>query len=247
MKFDFGLVIPMANESEDFHSFISSLTNVINKLDCGKIYFIVDKVSKDNTLELCNNLSIKDNRFVTIWSPENKNVVDAYLKGYKEALKNKHEFIIEMDAGLSHDPKALPMFLRVLNEGNECAFGSRFINGGSICDSTWKRTFLSKAGTVLSNMLLGTKMYDMTSGFQGFHTNIVEDILAYNLLSKAHFYQTELRYLLRKTRYAEIPIHYRAPSPSVSKKAIYNSFDVLFHYFFLRLKFKSAVIKLKNT
>jgi dolichol-phosphate mannosyltransferase len=243
MKFDFAVVIPMANEMADFDPFVSSLTNVLDKLQCGKVYFVVDKVSKDNTLELCNNLSENDKRFITVWSPENKNVVDAYLRGYREALRNNHEFIIEMDAGLSHDPKALPMFLRVLNEGNECAFGSRFINGGSICDSNWKRTFLSKTGTILSNLLLGTKMYDMTSGFQGFHADIVKKFTEYNLLSKAHFYQTELRYLLRNTRYAEIPIHYRAPSPGVSKKAIHNSFDVLFHYFFLRLKFNSPVIK----
>lgn len=232
----------MANESKDFPPFISSLTDELNRLECGKVYFVIDKVSKDNTLELCNNLSTNDNRFITVWSPKNKNVVDAYIRGYKEALKNKHEFIIEMDAGLSHDPRALPMFLRVLNEGNECAFGSRFINGGSISDSTWKRTFLSKFGTILSNLMLGTRMYDTTSGFQGFHANIVEKIVAYNLLSKAHFYQTELRYLLRKTRFAEIPIHYRAPSPSVSNKAISNSINVLFHYFFLRLKFKSPTI-----
>ncbi|HOZ29610.1 MAG TPA: glycosyltransferase [Bacteroidales bacterium] len=243
MDFNFAVVIPMANESEDFDPFVSSLTKVLDKLNCGKIYFVVDKVSKDNTLELCQNLSTTDNRFVTIWSPENKNVVDAYIRGYKEAVLNKHDYIIEMDAGMSHDPCALPMFLRVLNEGNECAFGSRFINGGSICDSTWKRTLLSKFGTILSNILLGTKMYDMTSGYQGFHVQIVEKFLAYKLLSKAHFYQTELRYLLRKTRYAEIPIHYRAPSPSVSKKAIYNSFSVLFHYFFLRLQFKSKIIR----
>ena len=82
-------------------------------------------------------------------------------------------------------------------------------------------------------------MYDMTSGYQGFHSHIVAKFLERGLLSKAHFYQTELRYLLRESRYAEIPIHYRAPSPSVSKKAIYNSFDVLFHYFLLRLKSQS--------
>lgn len=233
----------MANEQVDFHPFVSSLTEVLDKLECGRVYFVIDKVSKDNTLELCKSLSTIDDRFVTVWAPENKNVVDAYISGFKEALKNKHEFIIEMDAGLSHDPKALPMFLRVLNEGNECAFGSRFINGGSICDSNWKRTFLSRFGTILSNLLLGTKMYDMTSGYQGFHSNIVEKFIQYGLLSKAHFYQTEVRYLLRESRYAEIPIHYRAPSPSVSKKAIYNSFYVLFHYFVLRLKFKSPVLR----
>lgn len=242
-NFDFALVIPMANESDSFHPFTSSLTTVLDKLACGTVYLIVDSVSKDNTLELCNNLSDQDNRFKTIWAPENKNVVDAYIRGYKEAIKHNHEYIIEMDAGLSHDPRALPMFLRVLNEGNVCAFGSRFINGGSICDSTWKRTFLSKSGTLLSNLLLGTKMYDMTSGYQGFHADIVKKFLKYNLLSKAHFYQTELRYLLRKTRFAEIPIHYEAPSPSVSQKAVTNSFSVLFHYFFLRIKNKAPIIK----
>ncbi len=242
MNYDFAIVIPMANESKEFNLFTSALIKVLDKLECGIVYFIVDKVSLDETLELCENLSKIDNRFRTIWAPENKNVVDAYLRGYKEALKNKHEFIIEMDAGLSHDPRAIPMFLRVLNEGNECAFGSRFINGGSIFDSSWKRIFLSKAGTILSNLLLGTKMRDMTSGFQGFHACIVEKFTSFELLSKAHFYQTELRYLLRKTRFMEIPIHYRAPSPRVSKRAIKNSLNVLFHYFFLRLKLKPVLI-----
>lgn len=239
-KTDFAIITPMANESNEFKEFIESITGVLDLLGSGKIYFVVDKVSKDNTLELCKNLSKKDKRFVTIWAPENKNVVDAYLRGYREAANNGHEFIIEMDAGLSHDPRAIPMFLRVLNEGNECAFGSRFISGGSIQDSSWKRTFLSKGGTILSNFLLGTKMRDMTSGFQGFHIEIVKKFLSYNLLSTAHFYQTELRYLLRKTRFIEVPIHYRSPSPSVSKKAIRNSFAVLFHYFFLRLRSKSV-------
>jgi len=242
MKYNFSLVIPMANESADFQPFVDALTEMLNQLESGRIYFIVDKASRDNTLELCEALSAKDTRFATIWSPENRNVVDAYLKGYQVSLENKHDFIIEMDAGLSHDPRALPMFLRVLNEGNECAFGSRFINGGSIYHSTWKRTFLSKFGTILSNLLLGTKMYDMTSGYQGFHADIVEKFLSHQLLSKAHFYQTELRYLLRKTRYAEIPIHYRAPSPSVSQKAISNSLSVLLHYFMLRLSNKAPVI-----
>lgn len=239
MKYNFAVIIPMANEENEFHPFINLVKKVLDKLGCGTIYIIVDKVSKDKTLELCKELSLKDKRFITVWSPENKNVVDAYIKGYKVALENKHEFIIEMDAGLSHDPRALPMFLRVLNEGNDCAFGSRFINGGSICDSNWKRTFLSKTGTRVSNLLLGTKMYDMTSGFQGFHSNIVEKFTNYNLLSTAHFYQTEIRYLLRNTRYAEIPIHYRAPSPSVSSKVINNSLFVLFRYFVNRIKFNS--------
>lgn len=233
----------MANEEEDFHSFIDALVPILNQLEGGKVFLVVDNVSKDRTLEFCRDLSGRDGRFITIWAPENRNIVDAYLRGYKEGLKDGNDILIEMDAGLSHDPRALPMFLRVLNEGNECAFGSRFINGGSIFDSNWKRTFLSQTGTLLANILLGTRMYDMTSGFQGFHANIVQRFIEYPFLSKAHFYQTELRYLLRYTRYAEIPIHYRAPSPSVSKKAIANSLSVLWYYFLLRLQRKAACIQ----
>lgn len=232
---NWALVIPMANEEEDFNIFFTELKNSIDRIGCGVVYFIIDKVSKDKTLELCNRISAFDNRFVTVWSPENTNVVDAYMRGYKEAYENGHTIIIEMDGGMSHDPKALPMFLRVLNEGNECAFGSRFINGGSMSNSQFKRKLLSKTGTILSNLLLGTKMYDMTSGYQGFHRNIIKQLLDYQLLSKAHFYQTEVRYLLRKKRFAEIPIHYQSPSPSVSEKALKNSIQVLWYYFFKRI------------
>jgi len=207
MNNTFAVITPMANESADFIPFTTLLTEVLDSLNDGCVYFIVDKASKDNTLALCESLSQADPRYKTVWAPENKNVVDAYIRGYKEALKNNHDLIIEMDAGLSHDPKALPLFLKALNDGNDCAFGSRFVKGGSISNSNWKRYFLSKTGTILSNVLLGTTMHDMTSGYQGFHAETARKFVDYGLLSKAHFYQTEIRYLLRKTKYVEIPIH----------------------------------------
>ncbi|MBP7844758.1 MAG: glycosyltransferase [Proteobacteria bacterium] len=239
---NWAVIIPIANEAKDFDPFVRELTQVLDRLTGGVVYFVIDKVSKDNTLELSETLSKKDTRFKTIWAPENKNVVDAYMRGYREAYKNGHELIIEMDAGMSHDPKALPMFLRVLNEGNACAFGSRFINGGSMVDSPFTRRMLSKVGTLLSNALLGTTMYDMTSGYQGFHRNVVGKLCEFKLRSKAHFYQTEVRYLLRHERFAEIPIHYQAPSPSVSKGAILNALFVLSHYLLKRLSLSAEKI-----
>lgn len=239
---DWALVIPLANEEQGFFPFISLLQQVLNRLDSGNVYLVVDKVSKDNTLKLCQELSDQDARFITVWAPETRNVVEAYLAGYRAAYENGHAFIIEMDAGLSHDPRALPMFLRVLNEGNECAFGSRFINGGSTADSAWGRWFLSKFGTLLSNWLLGTSMRDMTSGYQGFSRNIVKLFLDYPLKSTAHFYQTEIRYLLRKKRYMEVPIHYRAPSASVSPKAIRNARQTLLYYMKQRLLGKKCYL-----
>jgi len=232
---NWAVIVPMANEEREFDSFVAELSRIFDRLCSGCAYFVVDSVSTDRTLELCRNLAAADQRFKTIWAPENRNVVDAYLRGYREAYDAGHELIIEMDAGLSHDPAALPMFLRVLNEGNVCAFGSRFINGGSMADSPVRRRVLSYCGTLAANTLLGTRLRDMTSGYQGFHRTVVNALLEHPLRSKAHFYQTEVRYLLRNTKHAEVPIHYRAPSPRVACSAITNSIAVLAYYFLRRI------------
>jgi dolichol-phosphate mannosyltransferase len=229
------VIIPMANEAKELLPLVSRLKEMMDRLESGKVYMVVDTVSVDDTRWLCERISNEDKRFTTVWAPENRNVVDAYIRGYKAALENNHELIIEMDAGLSHDPYALPMFLRVLNEGNECAFGSRFINGGSIVETTFRRRFLSKTGSDLANICLGTKLRDMTSGYQGFTREIVKKFVKVEFKSTGHFYQTELRFLLKKNRYMEVPIHYKAPSPSVSINSILNSLKCLIFYTFMRL------------
>jgi dolichol-phosphate mannosyltransferase len=232
---DWAAVVPVANEEPEWEEFRAAFVRELDFLGSGRVFLIVDDVSKDRTRALCEELAAADPRFVAVYAPENRSVVDAYLRGFREAYAAGHEYIIEMDAGLSHDPRAIPMFLRVLNEGNECAFGSRYINGGSMVDSPWNRRLLSKGGSILARLLLGANLQDMTSGYEGFHRDIVARILAFPLKSKAHFYQTEIRHLLRHSRWMEVPIHYRAPSPRVSQKAIKNSFATLFEYFVLRL------------
>ena len=239
---DFAVVVPMANEELSFDRFVASLSAVLDQLGSGKVYFVVDDVSRDRTRAICEAHSQKDERFFTVWSPENRNVVDAYLRGYREAYNRGHRFIIEMDAGLSHDPQSLATFIERLNEGYDCVLGSRFVRGGAISDSQWKRTFLSKGGTLLANAVLGTRLKDMTSGYQGFKREIVGKFLEYPMRSQGHFYQTELRYLLRKMPQVEVPIHYQAPSPNVSKQSIINSIKVLVFYFIKRIEGKSMVI-----
>jgi dolichol-phosphate mannosyltransferase len=232
----------MANEEKDFPEFVRIFTAVLDFTGGGCLYCIVDTVSKDRTLELCRELSARDGRFHTVWAPENRNIVDAYMRGLREAFDRGHEFIIEMDAGLSHDPRAIPMFLRVLTEGNECAFGSRFINGGSMADSPLFRRLLSRTGTVAAHLLLGARLADMTSGYQGFTRAALARLLGYPVRSKAHFYQTEVRHLYRNARLIEVPIHYRAPSPRVSANAIRDSLRVLLYYFWRRITGRSPSI-----
>src|SRR5262245_52901448 len=120
---NWALVVPMANEAEDFAPFIRELYKALEALQSGKVYFVVDTASADRTLELCQKLSAQDARFVPVWAPENKNLAQAYQRGYREAYNNGHDYILEMDAGLSHDPASLPAFLDALSKGVDCAWG----------------------------------------------------------------------------------------------------------------------------
>jgi len=231
---NFGLVLPLANEENDFQPFFGHLAEALRPFPDARAYMILDNVSKDRTMELCREFTAQHPQFVVIFEPENRNVVDAYIRGYREALSRGHDLIIEMDAGYSHDPAAIPQFLAAFAEGYSCVFGSRFIRGGSMQDAPVKRRFLSRGGTILANLLLGTKLKDMTSGYQGFTKDIAAKFAYYPLRSRAHFYQTELRYLLRGYTYKEIPISYKTPSPSVRAASVLNSLGTLFYYFVRR-------------
>lgn len=228
----FAICIPMANEEDSFADFIRSLSEVINDYPGASVYLVVDKASTDATPELCRKQAEQDTRYHYVWAPDNKNVVDAYLRGFREAMAAKPDFLIEMDGGGSHDPRALRAFVRAMTDGNECAFGSRYINGGSMVGSPFKRRFLSKFGSFVARVVLSCPMKDATSGYEAFSYEVMEKILAYPLRSKAHFYQTELRYLLRKRNWIEVPIHYTSPSPRVSKSALKNARQCLIYYTF---------------
>ncbi len=205
----FAVCIPMANEEAGFDYFIGALRRELDEFPGASVYLVVDETSKDATPRLCETLAREDPRSRYIWAPENKNVVDAYLRGFREAMKDSPDFIVEMDGGGSHaSPRALSAFVRAMREGNECAFGSRYINGGSMTSSPLKRRLLSKLGSLAARLLLSCPMKDVTSGYEAFSREVMEKILAFPLRSKAHFYQTELRYLCRRRNWIEIPIHY---------------------------------------
>jgi dolichol-phosphate mannosyltransferase len=231
---DFGLVLPLANEENDFQPFFGDLAGVLRSYPGARVYLVLDHASKDRTMELCREFSLKNPQFKIVFEPGNRNVVDAYIRGYREALSQGHDVILEMDAGYSHDPAAIPQFLAAFHEGYACVYGSRFIRGGSMLEASLKRRFFSRGGTMLANLLLGTRLKDMTSGYQGFTKEVVARFAAYPFRSRAHFYQTELRYLLRNHQGKEVPISYKTPSPSVRAGSVMNSLGSLWYYFVRR-------------
>jgi dolichol-phosphate mannosyltransferase len=231
-----GIVCPMANERGCAVRFVEEVLAQTQGFSDVKLYVVLDRVSKDGTRDLLDDLAQSEPRLRVVWAPENRCVVDAYVRGYKEALAANHDYILEMDAGFSHQPKDMQRFFEAMEQGYDCVFGSRFMPGGQISKTPWSRRYLSRGGTILANLLLGTRLRDMTSGFELFSQPALRYILQCGINSRAHFFQTEIKFHAKRLRIVEVPIEYSAASPSVSSSSIKDAFKNLFRLVSLHWK-----------
>lgn len=219
-----GLVTPLGNERSGIDSFLSDVLEHLTDED--RWYCVFDSVSKDGTREVVEACSRIDERVVCLWAPHNRCVVDAYFAGYEAAYGAGCRWILEMDAGFSHPPEKIPEFVVAMEEGYEYVGGSRFMPGGAH-RSPWTRRCLSYGGTVLARSVLGSRMSDMTSGFECFSRSAMEYVLEHRVRSRANFFQTEIRHMMHRFRWKEIPIVYVNDRARVGRRAIGESFRIL--------------------
>jgi dolichol-phosphate mannosyltransferase len=225
----------MANEKDTAEKFVRAVLDNSQGFKEVLFFVIFDNSCKDGTYDLLNNIEDKPKELQVVWSPENRCVVDAYIRGYNEAIAANCDWILEIDAGFSHQPNEIPVFVEKMSQGYDCVFGSRFCKGGSFKESPLSRRIISRGGTLLANILLGTKLKDMTSGFEMFTRSALEYVLDKGIKSKGHFFQTEIKTYCRKMKIAEVPINYRAPSQNVNSSVLLDSFKHLFRLFSQRV------------
>jgi dolichol-phosphate mannosyltransferase len=242
-RISLGVVCPMANERDTSEAFVREVLAACDafRFKSVTLFAVLDRVSRDGTLDLLRGLEAEEPRLRVVWAPENRCVVDAYLRGYREALDSGCDWVLEIDAGFSHQPADIPAFFEKMAEGHDCVFGSRFCAGGRITDSSFKREAISRGGTLLANLLLGTRLKDMTSGFELFTRDALEGILRKGIHSRGHFFQTEIKAHCHGLRVAEVPIHYRAASDSVNKTVLKDAFRNLWRLFRARFSGRPAV------
>lgn len=231
-----GIVCPMANERDTAEDFVRAVLSACPGFKSVTFFAVLDNVCKDGTVDLLRTLAQTESRLNVVWAPENRCVVDAYVRGYHEALDSGCDWILEIDAGFSHHPDDLPAFFEKMEQGYDCVFGSRFMPGGSMGDSPLKRRIISKGGTLAANLLLGTRLKDMTSGFELFARRALVRVLEIGIQSRGHFFQTEIKTHCRKMNYAEVPIRYTAPSAGVNSSVLRDAARHLFRLFFLRIQ-----------
>lgn len=217
-----GVVLPICNEEESLSPLVKEIIAEFEGFNV-ELYLIFDRKTSDSSYIIAQDLSKKCPSVKPLFFEQNRSVAGAYILGYKHALSAGCDWILEMDAGFSHAPSDIRKFIEAAEAGYTCVFGSRFCHGGTMVSLSVKRILISRIGTKLCNYLCGTKLSDMTSGFELFHRDTLQYVLDKKIYSKYHFFQTEIRTICRIFPFLEIPITYSAPSKSVSDKAIKDS------------------------
>lgn len=170
-----------------------------------------------------------------------------YLAGYERAIREKVDCIVEMDV-TTHDPGEIFKFVEGIKDGNDCVFSTRFSKGGSFKNIPKQRIFVSKIGTIITNICYGIfpPLPDLTSGYEAFSANFVKNLFAKTNIDKwicvniiPHFVQTELRVLSIKlgAKYKFIPIKYGGEKRGVKLKLGYlytaaNGFVMSVYYYY---------------
>ena len=218
--------MPVANEESTMGQLLDEILEL--PYDNLYIYPVIDSYSKDRTEEIIREREAKNPKVKCIFFYESTGVISCYLEGFRQALADGAEQILEMDGGGSHLPSEIPQFLNKMAEGYECVWGSRFMKGGSMMEQPLYRRILSRGGTFLSNLVLGTDLKDMTSGFEMFQRKILENMNLDKFMSTGHMYQTEMRFYCRNLKTVEVPIHYVGTASSLKSSSVVEELKLLF-------------------
>jgi dolichol-phosphate mannosyltransferase len=180
---------------------------------------VVDDNSPDGTGRIADDLADKYARVHVIHRPGKQGLGRAYVTGFRWALERDYDYVFEMDADFSHDPKYLPHFLAAIRDA-DLVLGSRYLNGrASVVNWPLRRLVLSYLANIYARVVTGLKVSDSTGGFKCFRKEVLEAIDLDRVRSNGNAFQIEMSYRAwrRKFRISEIPIVFTDRADGTSK------------------------------
>ena len=202
------VIIPTYNEREN----IVNILQAVHDLQDGFHVLVIDDGSPDGTADLVRELQPRFNGTVFLEERRGKlGLGTAYIHGFKWGLAKGYQFIFEMDADFSHNPKDLPrLFQACKNEGADVAIGSRYVRGGGVYNWPKNRIALSKGGSLYTRMILWTPVQDQTAGFVCFRREVLETINLDEIHFVGYAFQIEMKFAAWKLGFKlkEVPIQF---------------------------------------
>lgn len=200
------VIIPTYNEKENAEAIARAVMALDPKFDL----LFVDDNSPDGTAHIIRNLQPEFNGRLHLLERKGKlGLGTAYIAGFRWALNNPYEYIFEMDADFSHNPKDLIRLLQACEKPNVgMSVGSRYVKGGQVKDWSLDRILMSCFASLYVNIILWVGVRDCTAGFVCYSRKVLETIDLSDIRFIGYAFQIEMKYKARRLGFniAEVPI-----------------------------------------
>jgi dolichol-phosphate mannosyltransferase len=229
-----AVVVPTYNEAAN----LPELAERIFALGISNARLIVvDDSSPDGTAQLARELSRKfDGRVEVIQRPGKQGLGTAYVQGFSRALAEGADYVLQMDADLSHAPEYIPSFLEALKDA-DVVVGSRYARGGGV-DKKWslKRRLLSSSANLGIRTAAGLRVKDATSGFKAFRSSVLKSLEGVKFQCRGFGFQAEVAHACQRRGYkvVEYPIIFVDRTKGKSKMSFSIIFEALWRLWLLR-------------
>ena len=230
------VIIPTYNEKENIQAIIEAVFNQKKRFHI----LVVDDNSPDGTADIVERLITKYSEALFIEKRTGKNGLGtAYIHGFKWAIHKKYDYILEMDADFSHNPKDL---IRLYNacqkEGADLSIGSRYSKGVNVVNWPMKRVLLSYFASKYVRFITRIPIHDTTAGFVCYKRSVLETIKLDNIRFVGYAFQIEMKFKAWKHAFniKEVSVIFTDRTEGTSKMSDGIIYEALFGV--LKMRFK---------
>jgi dolichol-phosphate mannosyltransferase len=205
--------LPTYNERENLETMLRALE------PHGVEVLVIDDNSPDGTGELADRLAAELEFVSVLHRSRKEGLGPAYIAGFRRALADGAELVLEMDCDFSHDPEDVRRLIAAAQDGADVVLGSRYVEGGSIGNWGAVRRAVSAGGSWYARTLLGVRVRDLTGGFKCYRRAVLERIDLDAIDSRGYAFQIETTYRALRAgfRVVEIPIRFADRTEGQSK------------------------------
>ena len=230
------VIIPTYNEKENIQAIIEAVFKQKKRFHI----LVVDDNSPDGTAEIVERLITQYSDALFIEKRTGKNGLGtAYIHGFKWAIQKKYDYIIEMDADFSHNPKDLVRLYKACEkEGADVSIGSRYSQGVNVVNWPMKRVLLSYFASKYVRFITRIPIHDTTAGFVCYKRSVLETIKLNKIRFVGYAFQIEMKFKAWKHNFKikEVSVIFTDRTEGTSKMSDGIIFEALFGV--LKMRFK---------
>jgi dolichol-phosphate mannosyltransferase len=209
------LIVPTYNEAPNIEPLIGAVRKV---LPASRRILLVDDSSPDGTGQIADRLAAEHEDVEVLHRRRKEGLGPACLAGFRQALEQGAELVLQMDADFSHDPAYVPRLIDA-SRNADLVLGSRYVSGGGVTEWGPTRRLISRGGSAYARTVLGVRIRDLTGGFKCWRREALEAVDLDSVDSRGYAFQIEMTYRAIRAgfRVVEVPIVFRERRVGASK------------------------------